>query len=91
MANLAKMGSLIVMTTMNISLPDSLKAHVDEQVARRQYGSTSEYVRELIRQDLDRSQLRDMLLTGAASASATDADEQFFGVLRERARRTSDG
>jgi putative addiction module CopG family antidote len=37
------------MSTMNISLPDSLKAFVDEQVSQRGYGTSSEYVRELIR------------------------------------------
>ena len=37
------------MTTMNISLPDTLKTFVDEQVSQRGYGTSSEYVRELIR------------------------------------------
>jgi len=39
------------MSTMNISLPETLKAFVDEQVSRRGYGTSSEYVRELIRKD----------------------------------------
>ena len=38
-------------TTMNISLPDSLKAFVDQRVADRGYGSHSEYVRDLVRKD----------------------------------------
>jgi antitoxin ParD1/3/4 len=79
------------MTTMNISLPDSLKAYVDEQVNRRRYGSTSEYVRELIRRDLDRSTLRDLLLDGAESAPAAEADEHLLDGLRDRARATPDG
>lgn len=37
------------MSTMNISLPDTLKSFVDEQVNQRGYGTSSEYVRELIR------------------------------------------
>ena len=41
--------------TMNISLPDSLKEFVDEQVAERGYGTSSEYVRELIRKEKDHS------------------------------------
>ncbi|MCU0973501.1 MAG: type II toxin-antitoxin system ParD family antitoxin [Burkholderiales bacterium] len=57
------------MSTMNISLPDTLKAFVDEQVTQRGYGTSSEYVRELIRRDQDRVQLRDLLLAGAASAA----------------------
>lgn len=79
------------MTTMNISLPEALKAHVDEQVARRQYGSTSEYVRELIRRDLDRAQLQELLLAGARSEPVGDADDQFMDSLRDRARRSPDG
>ena len=42
------------MSTMNISLPDTLKNFVDEQVSQRGYGTSSEYVRELIRKDQDR-------------------------------------
>ena len=34
------------MSTMNISLPEALKAFVDEQVAQRGYGTSSEYVRQ---------------------------------------------
>lgn len=79
------------MTTMNISLPDALKDFVDAQVARRRYGSTSEYVRELIRRDLERSNLRDLLLSGAGSEAVVVADHDFFDELRGRARRTSDG
>jgi antitoxin ParD1/3/4 len=39
------------MTTMNVSLPDSLKHFVDQCVEGGSYGSPSEYVRELIRQN----------------------------------------
>ncbi|NBN99741.1 MAG: type II toxin-antitoxin system ParD family antitoxin, partial [Flavobacteriia bacterium] len=31
------------MTTMNISLPDSMKLFVDQQVSQRGYGTSSEY------------------------------------------------
>ena len=41
-------------TTMNISLPDSMKSFVDERLANDSYGSASEYVRELIRSDQKR-------------------------------------
>ena len=71
---------------MNISLPDSLKAFVDEQVSQRGYGTSSEYVRELIRRDQDRMQLRSLLLAGAASAPALPADATYFDGLRRRAR-----
>lgn len=46
------------MSTMNISLPDALKSYVDAQVAGRRFGTSSEYVRDLIRRDQDRQRLR---------------------------------
>lgn len=76
------------MSTMNISLPKSLKSYVDEQVATRGYGTSSEYVRELIRRDQDRQRLRGLLLQGAASPAASPADEAFFKDLRDRAHKT---
>ncbi len=72
---------------MNISLPDSLKAFVDEQVAGSGYGSSSEYIRELIRRDRDRQHLRGLLLEGAASAPGTPATAAYFEGLREGVRR----
>lgn len=75
------------MSTMNISLPDSLKSFVDEQVASRGYGTSSEYVRDLIRKDLDRQQLRTLLLEGAASVPAAPATAAYFNGLRDRVRQ----
>jgi antitoxin ParD1/3/4 len=72
---------------MNISLPLSLKAFVEEQAAERGYGTTSEYVRELIRNDRDRQRLRSLLLEGAASAPSEPADAAYFETLREGVRQ----
>jgi antitoxin ParD1/3/4 len=72
------------MTTMNISLPDALKTYVDEQVTGRGYGTSSEYVRELIRKDQDRQRLRGLLLEGAASPAGDPIDEAYFAGLRDR-------
>ena len=77
------------MSTMNISLPDTLKSFVDEQVSQRGYGTSSEYVRELIRKDQDRLQLRELLLAGAASAPAAPADAAYFEGLRDRVRKVT--
>jgi antitoxin ParD1/3/4 len=70
---------------MNISLPDELRDFVEEQV-QRGYGTSSEYVRELIRKDQDRLRLRDLLLKGAASPPAAPADGTYFKRLRSRLR-----
>ena len=72
------------MSTMNISLPDTLKAFVDDQVSQRGYGTSSEYVRDRIRKDQDRQHLRGLLLAGAASASTAPVDGEYFDALRAR-------
>ena len=76
---------------MNISLPDSLKSFVDEQVDQRGYGTSSEYVRELIRRDRDRLHLRNILMAGAESAAAAPADVAYFATLRGRVRQRTRG
>ena len=74
------------MSTMNISLPESLKDFVDDQVGARGCSTSSEYVRELIRKDRDRQRLRGLLLDGAASPPAGTADADYFDRLRRRVR-----
>jgi antitoxin ParD1/3/4 len=77
------------MATMNISLPEALKAFVDEQVSQRGYGTSSEYVRELIRRDQDRLQLRGLLLEGAESPPTAPVDAAHFDELRDRVRKAA--
>ncbi len=71
------------MTTMNVSLPDELKTFVDTQVSAGGYGSTSEYVRDLIRRAQDRDRLRSVLLEGASSPVVATADD-YLETLRAR-------
>lgn len=78
------------MGTMNISLPDTLKSYVDDQVSQRGFGTHSEYVRELIRKDQERHQLRDALLAGAKSPPGAPADKACFDTLRQRIHRQAD-
>ena len=42
------------MTTMNISLPEEMKAFIEAQMATEGYASASEYLRALIRADQKR-------------------------------------
>lgn len=76
------------MSTMNISLPAELKDFVDEQVVERGFGTSSEYLRELIRKEQDRQHLRGLLLAGAASPPGEPADARYFEALRTRVRRS---
>lgn len=74
------------MDTMNVSLPESLRVFVKEQVDRLGYGTTSEYMRALIRKDQERERLRGLLLAGAASPPAAPADADYFDALRKSVR-----
>ncbi|HQU90947.1 MAG TPA: ribbon-helix-helix domain-containing protein [Pyrinomonadaceae bacterium] len=57
-------------STINISIPDTLKVQVDEAIATDGYGNTSEFFRDLARDYLKRRQqarLEAMLLEGLQS------------------------
>ena len=58
------------MTTVTISLPDSLKAFIDSQLATKGYGNVSEYFRTLLREAQakeEEARLEARLLEGLAS------------------------
>lgn len=80
------------MATMNVSLPDPMKAWVEAQVETGHYSNASDYVRDLIRRDQeDRAQreaLLQALVAGEASGvSSRDLQEIWNGVkARHRTR-----
>ena len=84
----------MAMTSLNISLPEALKAYIEGQVASGDWGTPSEYVRELIRQDKERrlANLEQELLAGAKGQKIevrlVDIRKKgLVTALRERARR----
>ena len=70
------------MATMNISLPDAMKAWVEEQAKTGRYSNASDYVRDLIRQDAeDRAALEWLeaeIEKGIASGPARPYDPDAF-------------
>ena len=73
------------MSTMNISLPETLRTFVDTQVTDGDYGSSSEYVRDLLRKERDRVRLRNLLVDGLNSELIEEPmDSQYFDKLRKR-------
>jgi antitoxin ParD1/3/4 len=86
MTKFAKNATVVLMTTMNVSLPEELKTFVDERVGTDGYGSTSEYVRDLIRRDRERLHLRRLILEGIDSGPGVVADREFFAATRDRVR-----
>ena len=59
------------------------------EVSQGCQGTSSEYVRELIRKDQDRLKLRGLLLASAAPAPAAPADPAYFEGLRDRVRKAA--
>lgn len=69
---------------MNISLPDALKDFVEAQVTERGYSNSSEFVRELIRHEQSREQLRSLVVDGMTSGPGSVVDQAYFDRLRDR-------
>jgi antitoxin ParD1/3/4 len=83
------------MTSLNISLPEALKSYVEGQVASGDWGTPSEYVRELIRQDKERrlGNLEQELVAATKSAKieipvAEIRKKGLVAALRARARKS---
>jgi len=82
------------MTSLTIALPDPLKAYVEGRVASGDFGTPSEFVRNLIRQDKEqrRSRLETELLDALQTNELVIAPEELSGrslvsVLREKLTR----
>ena len=75
---------------MNISLPPTLKDWVDEQVSRRGFGTASEFVRQMLREEQQR-QLRERidaaLVEGIESGPSTPMTAQDWDDIRREGRR----
>ena len=76
------------MATMNVSLPDGMKAWVEEQARSDRYGNSSDYVRDLIRRDQERraalASLQAEIDKGRASGPGRPFDMAEF-LARKRA------
>jgi antitoxin ParD1/3/4 len=73
------------MTSMNVSLPEQLREFVSERAAGR-FGSASEYVRELIREDQRRAEqerLEALLLQGLESGKPVEVTPEFWERKRQ--------
>lgn len=79
------------MTTMNISLPESLRTFVEQRAATG-FGSASEYIRTLLREDQKRSaqeHLEHLLLEGINSGPAEPWTVDDWTELRQHIRATA--
>jgi antitoxin ParD1/3/4 len=76
-------------TTLTISLPESLRDFIDRQVRTKGFGNTSEYVRSLIRDAQEaeaNKRLEALLLEGLESGGEDlEADQAFWSELKGEA------
>jgi antitoxin ParD1/3/4 len=75
------------MSTVNISLPEPMKDFVESQVTEGMYGSASDYIRTLIREDQKRKaqeELEKKLLAALDQGHFQEVTPEFFNQLRAR-------
>ena len=79
------------MATMNISVPDEMKAFVEEQTAKKGFGTVSEYMRHLIRgvqlRQAERQRVDALLLAGLESGPATPLTSVDWESIRQEVHK----
>ena len=78
------------MTTLNISLPKSMRTFVESQIKAGGYSTASEYVRDLIRDATKRAareKLEELLLEGINRGPGIPMDDAFWEERRATLKR----
>ena len=78
------------MTTLTISLPESLKEFIDNEVQSKGYGNVSEYVRGLLREAQSReadAKLELLLAEGLSQGDDILVGAEFWADLRRDAAK----
>lgn len=77
------------MATMNISLPDQMKEWVETQAKSGKYGNASDYVRDLIRHDQERTdktaEFQRLVQEGIDSGISPLTPEEILAEIKRRA------
>ena len=73
------------MATLNVSMPDAMRAWIDAQVEAGEYANASDYIRDLIRQNQrERDALRLALIEGEKSGTS---NRSVLDIARQTKRR----
>lgn len=71
------------MTTMNVSLPETMKSWVEAQTKEGKYANSSDYVRSLIRRDIERrEQITLALIEGEKSGISTQSIDDIWDSVK---------
>ena len=76
------------MTTVTISLPESMKEYIDDQVKTKGFGNTSEYFRSLVREAQQREadkRLEQLLIEGLSVGDDIVVTPAFWNDLKAEA------
>lgn len=79
------------MATMNVSLPDPMKAWVERQAESGRYGNASDYIRDLIRRDQERREALAALQAAITEGVESGAPEPLDMVSFKRRMRETHG
>ncbi len=73
------------MATLNVSMPDAMRAWIDAQVEAGEYANASDYIRDLIRHNQrERDALRLALIEGEKSGTS---NRSVLDIARQTKRR----
>lgn len=74
------------MTTLNISLPDTMREFINQQLKSKGYSTASEYIRHLIHQEQEKEEqkrLETLLLEGLDSGVPIEVREEWWENKRK--------
>lgn len=77
------------MATMNVSLPDLMREWVESQIEQGEYASSSDYIRDLIRQDQRRQKLLKAALNEGLNSGRSPRTAE--DILQETHKKLTDG
>jgi antitoxin ParD1/3/4 len=78
---------ILLMATMNVSLPDRMKSWVEAQAATGRFSNASDYVRDLIRRDQERQEKVERMQRLVDEARARGISNDTMSDIRTRALR----
>lgn len=81
------------MTTMNVSIPDSMKVWVEQQTNSGRYANASDYVRHLIRNDQERmakiAHIQALVTEGIESGIGRRSMDELKAAARRHSRASN--
>ena len=73
------------MTTLNISLPESIQVFIEQQVAKGDYRTANDYILHLIRQEQAKiARVESLLLDGLDSGKTMEVTDEWWEKKREQ-------